>query len=308
MEQTNDKTRSQYRQKARTESSSSSSLSWSDSSIDSSFYLKSCHCEEEACSNCNYKICTSILKRRRNKKVHVRKKRHRKQFIFSSSSCKKNEQSLKIVKKFKNEVSNNYCPYSSDNCDCSSGCTDCDYALHTYTIKNKSKLKSKIKKPRVGSKRNWKCAKLFRASKVLKKKKKAESLKRKPSESCYAESSSSYNSKSGDIKYDSEQRTIKKRTLKIKAKTSVRNSKNLKTWKIVRTWKLLDSKKVSNKATKVFKIDIMKNWFPDSSNSDDYYSTDCGKYNTTKRKQLVNNFERATASMNLSVGMNLLSE
>ncbi|XP_036143256.1 uncharacterized protein LOC114254525 isoform X4 [Monomorium pharaonis] len=232
MEQTNDKTRSQYRQKARTESSSSSSLSWSDSSIDSSFYLKSCHCEEEACSNCNYKICTSILKRRRNKKVHVRKKRHRKQFIFSSSSCKKNEQSLKIVKKFK----------------------------------------------------------------------------RKPSESCYAESSSSYNSKSGDIKYDSEQRTIKKRTLKIKAKTSVRNSKNLKTWKIVRTWKLLDSKKVSNKATKVFKIDIMKNWFPDSSNSDDYYSTDCGKYNTTKRKQLVNNFERATASMNLSVGMNLLSE
>ncbi|XP_036143255.1 uncharacterized protein LOC114254525 isoform X3 [Monomorium pharaonis] len=258
MEQTNDKTRSQYRQKARTESSSSSSLSWSDSSIDSSFYLKSCHCEEEACSNY--------------------------------------------------EVSNNYCPYSSDNCDCSSGCTDCDYALHTYTIKNKSKLKSKIKKPRVGSKRNWKCAKLFRASKVLKKKKKAESLKRKPSESCYAESSSSYNSKSGDIKYDSEQRTIKKRTLKIKAKTSVRNSKNLKTWKIVRTWKLLDSKKVSNKATKVFKIDIMKNWFPDSSNSDDYYSTDCGKYNTTKRKQLVNNFERATASMNLSVGMNLLSE
>lgn len=68
-------------------------------------------------------------------------------------------------------------------------------------------------------------------------------------ESCYPESSSSYDCKSDYIKRDLEQHTTKNRTLKIKKKTSARNSRKLKT---KRTRKLLSNKKVSkNAATKV---------------------------------------------------------
>jgi len=61
------------------------------------------------------------------------------------------EPSIYIDSFLTDELLKDYCPYSSDNCGCSSGCTDCDYGLYTYTTKNRSKLKSKVKQVYVKS-------------------------------------------------------------------------------------------------------------------------------------------------------------
>ncbi|XP_011695509.1 PREDICTED: uncharacterized protein LOC105454534 [Wasmannia auropunctata] len=228
--------------------------------------------------------------------------------IFSQERDAKSlrsEASRKAVVKSKSELSKDYCPYSSDNCGCSSGCTDCDYGLYTYTTKNKSKLKSKGKelyvrstRPLKASERSRRTAKSFSTANVLRRKRAKLPKTGNALESCYPESSGSCDRKSDYIKCDFELRATKDRMLKTKRKKSARNSRKLKA---TRTVKLLRSKKVSkNTAAKVSAETVTKNWLPDSSNSCECNSgcssNSCETSVTTRKKKLRNRFERARAA------------
>ncbi|XP_011157538.2 uncharacterized protein LOC105194357 [Solenopsis invicta] len=276
--------------------------------------LYSCNCEEN-CTECDYNRIDNMFKTWRIKKARGIETKLRKQ-IKSFSTVPPREGDAKIYKtneasndtlaKLKSELSKNYCPYSSDNCGCSSGCTDCDYGLHTYTTKNKTKLKSKVKEPHVKSsngfrqlkmsERSRKPAKSFSTVKVLRKKTREELPNKKVLESCYPESSSSYDCKSDYAKRDSKEYTTTNRVLKVKKKIL---SRKLKT-ATVTTRKLLGNKKaLKNTATKVSEKNFLKNWFPDS-NSCDSSCTDYKKYENTKRRKMKNRSQRMRASTNLN--------
>ncbi|XP_077275070.1 uncharacterized protein LOC143904336 isoform X2 [Temnothorax americanus] len=303
------------------------------STADSSFLTLSCDCAS-GCEECNYGAFAEIrekcaYKRGRGKKfpsakesfssegpcfveVSVPFKKTSNSFEENTKSPETNEVSVvKTVTKSKSELFVNYCPYSSDNCSCKSGCAKCDYALYTYTVKNKSKLTSKVCKPlyvrssngfRKTSNGSRKTAKSFSLLTMnISRKKKARFPKEVALESCYPESSSSCDRKSVYVKRNVKLYTPKKRVPKIEKRTSARISKNLKTTKTVRTLKLISSKKVpKNVVAEISERDFMKNWFPDSSssNSNDCNSgcTDCGELITAKKKKLKHRSERTRAS------------
>ncbi|XP_071570291.1 uncharacterized protein [Temnothorax nylanderi] len=319
------------------------------STADSSFLTLSCNCAS-GCEECNYGAFAEIrekcaYKRRRRKKfpnakesfssegpsfvevsssfegsssveVSVPFKKTSNSFEENTKSPETNEVSVvktvtKTVTKSKSELFVNYCPYSSDNCSCKSGCAKCDYALYTYTVKNKSKLTSKVKplyvrssngfrKTSNGSRKTAKSFSLFTMN-ILRKKKARFPKIEVALESCYPESSSSCDRKSVYIKRNVKLYTPKERIPKTEKRTSARISKNLKTTKTVRTLKLISSKKVpKNVVAEISERDFMKNWFPDSSssNSNDCNSgcTDCGELIITKKKKLKHRSERTRAS------------
>lgn len=285
------------------------------STADSSLFLDSCECNEEGCTDCDYGYYGKMLKSWSEKKEYARKEK-RLTPLFLLFPREKNARSLKTGEvpkkpsaKSKSELLKDYCPYSSDNCGCSSGCTDCDYGLYTYTVKNKSKLKSKVKnlyvrspngfRPLKTSEKSRRTTKPFSAMNILRRKKARSPKIEKILESCYPESSGSCDCKSGYIKHDFEPNTTKYGTLKTEKKTSARTSRKLKTRRIVRSLKLISSKKVSKNA-KIFEKDLLKNWFPDSSNNRDCNS-DCDTNITTKKKKLKNRSERVRASMNSKI-------
>ncbi|KYN28058.1 PREDICTED: uncharacterized protein LOC108770735 [Trachymyrmex cornetzi] len=267
---------------------------------DSSLFFASC---SSNCTDYDYEhseIRTQSEKKKRVKRSPVPKP----SFTFlpnmkNTKSLKTNKASSKKTQKAKpeNELLKDYCPYSSDNCCCSSGCTDCDYGLYTYTTKNKSKLKNKDKrfyiKPSSSfrpllSEKSRRTAKPFSAINILRNKK-TKLLKKKALESSYPESSGSCNRQSNYIKHNFKLQTTKDQKSKTKKKTSTRNLKKLKTTKIVKTLKLRKNKKVSkNAATKVSAKTVMKHWFTDSSNNYECNSdyTDCEKRIIIKRKKL----------------------
>ncbi|KYQ60758.1 hypothetical protein ALC60_00205 [Trachymyrmex zeteki] len=312
MESTNAKIRLQQHQDETETTSRSSRPRLSISTSDSSLFFASCS------SN-----CTDYDYEHREIRTQSEKKKRVKRFSAPKSSFTffpdiKNTKSLEINKassektqksKSENELLKDYCPYSSDNCGCSSGCTDCDYGLYTYTTKNKSKLKSKgerfyIKRsssftPLVSFERSRKTAKSYSAINILRKKKAKLPKIEKTLDSCYPESSGSCNRQSNNIKHNFKLKTTKDQKSKTKKRTLAKKLRKLKTMRIVRTLKLRKNKKVSkNTAVKVSERTVMKNWFPDSSNNYECNSdhTDRGKHITIKRKKLKSRSRRAKTS------------
>ncbi|KYN44294.1 hypothetical protein ALC56_01265 [Trachymyrmex septentrionalis] len=282
-----------------------------EATTDSSLFLTSSNCTDH---DYEYsEISTQSEKKKRVKRPPAPKPSLSLSFMSLTDiekSLKTNKASSKETQKAKSEDEflKDYCPYSSDNCGCSSGCTDCDYGLYTYTTKNKSKLKSKDKRfyirpsnsfrPLV-SEKSRKTPKPFSAINILRKKKTELPKIEKALKSSYSESSGSCNGQSNYIKHNFKLKTTKDQKSKTKKKTSARNLRKLKTTRIVKTLKLRKNKKVSKKAaTKVSERTVMKNWFPDSSinyecNSD---YTDCEKRITIKRKKLKSKSRRVKTS------------
>ncbi|XP_011877782.1 PREDICTED: uncharacterized protein LOC105567485 isoform X2 [Vollenhovia emeryi] len=328
MESTNAEISLQQRADKLDSSSESPPSPWETSSsiADSSFVTLECDNCTSTCSYCDFGTFADIrgafyfednCQARKNPYYIPRKKRNQPISLTSlilhedAKSPKTNEVSKKTAAKSKNKLFKNYCPYSSDNCGCSSGCTDCDYGLYSYTVKNKSKLKNNVKKlyvrassgfrPLKTSDRCQLTTKSFDTTNILEKEK-AKSPKKKTSDSCYPESSSNCDYKPDYVKRDFELCATEGRIMKPKKKTSVKISRKQNSTRTLRTPKLLRNKRVSKKkATKVSEINLKQNWFPDSPNSGDYNSTctDGGKDRVvTKRKKLKNKYERARASTN----------
>ncbi|KYN05125.1 hypothetical protein ALC62_03925 [Cyphomyrmex costatus] len=304
-------TRLQQQHQDVTETESKNSRSTSSSTTDSFRFFTSCNSNYTEYDYKRSKIKRQSEKRKRAKRPLITSKPYITVFtdIKNTKSLKINKTSNKPVAKSKIELSKDYCPYSSDNCGCSSGCMVCDYGLYTYTTKNRSKLKSKNDKFYVSSSSNFRSLVSERNQKAIKSSgdinilsnKKRKLPKKKALKSCSPQSSDSCNHQSNYIKRDLELQITKNQKPTTKKKTSMRTFRKLQTTKIVVTLKLCKKKKIfKDAAENVSQKNVIKNWSLDSTNnyeSNSDYTDYEKRINKTKKKKKLKNKSRGVKNL-----------